>query len=411
MTDKTEQTPDNADTAGLLDLVCGHLVRPSRRLRFAAAVEAVFQADTASDRNRQTIVAGMFALLFFNGFLILDGITRPEILAISATIRFGIVTPLCLAALAWLRRSPPQWIRDSVLACCALLIAIGSNLLLYVATSPLAHYSAFSFGLIVIGANIVLHIGFNAAVATSIGCCLVTAFFLHATPDLNWSERNLPVYYMAAMAVITLVANYRLEKNLRHAYLLMLRERLTGIEIRRINEQLNAYSYTDALTGIANRRRFEQVLQAAWAQAAATGETLSLLIIDVDFFKRYNDTFGHPAGDACLQEVARAIDGQTLSGDLPARLGGEEFAVLMRNAGAVQSEATAACIHQAISQLSLEHDNRDGHGAVTVSIGLASATPREAGATAGALVEAADKALYQAKTQGRNRTSLASRAA
>ncbi|MGI2031873.1 GGDEF domain-containing protein [Rhizobium panacihumi] len=410
MNDTPEQSQQN--TTALLDRVGRHLARNNRPLSFDPVVEAVFQTDTAADRNRQTIVAGLFALVFFNGFMIIDAITRPEILGMSALIRLCIVTPICLAALFWLRRSPPQWIRDSVLTCCAILIAVGSNYLLYIATSDEAHYAAFSFGLIVIGANIVLHIGFNAALATTIGCCVVTAFFLHATPDLNWSERNLPVYYMAAMGVITLVANYRLEGNLRHAYLLMLRERLNAQEVRRINEQLNAYSYTDALTGIANRRRFEQFLQAAWTEALVSGETMSLLVIDVDFFKRYNDSFGHPAGDACLQQVARAIEGQTRGdNDLPARLGGEEFAVLLRHTETIQAETAASRIYRAMSQLGLSHGRPDGNGYVTVSIGLASATPRHDGSAAGELVEAADKALYQAKRRGRNRTILADRAA
>ncbi|MEB2843356.1 diguanylate cyclase [Rhizobiales bacterium RZME27] len=410
MNDTPEQPQENP--TALLDLVGRHLVRKSRPLSFDPVVEAVFQTDTATERNRQTIVAGLFALVFFNGFIIIDAITRPEILGMSVLVRLCIVTPLCLAALFWLRRAPPQWIRDSVLTCCAILIAVGSNYLLHIATSTEAHYSAFSFGLIVIGANIVLHIGFNAALATTIGCCVVTAFFLHATPDLNWSERNLPVYYMAAMGVITLVANYRLEGNLRHAYLLMLRERLNAQEVRRINEQLNAYSYTDALTGIANRRRFEQFLQVAWTEALVSGETMSLLVIDVDFFKRYNDSFGHPAGDACLQQVARAIEGQTRGdNDLPARLGGEEFAVLLRHTETIQATSAASRIHRAMSQLGLSHGRPDGNGHVTVSIGLASATPRHDGSSAGELVEAADKALYQAKRRGRNRTILADRAA
>lgn len=408
------ETPEQLQQTGtaLLERVGQHLGRTKSRLRFDPVVEAVFQTDTAADRNRQTIVAGLFALVFFNGFMIIDAITRPEILGMSIVVRLCIVTPLCLAALFWLRRTPPQWIRDSVLTCCAILIAVGSNYLLHIATSEEAHYSAFSFGLIVIGANIVLHIGFNAALVTTVGCCIVTAVFLNATPDLNWSERNLPVYYMAAMGVITLVANYRLEGNLRHAYLLMLRERLNAQEVRRINEQLNAYSYTDALTGIANRRRFEQFLQSAWTEATASGETLSLLVIDVDFFKRYNDAFGHPAGDACLQQVARAIEGQTRGdNDLPARLGGEEFAVLLRHTETIQAETAASRIHRAMNQLGLSHGRPDGNGCVTVSIGLASATPRHDNSAAGELVEAADKALYQAKRRGRNRTILADRAA
>jgi diguanylate cyclase (GGDEF)-like protein len=223
-------------------------------------------------------------------------------------------------------------------------------------------------------------------------------------PVLNTEERQLPVFYMSAMAAITLIANYRLEKTMRHSYLLMLRERLRGREMGYLNEQLSTFSYTDPLTGIANRRMFDQVLGEAWKAARLSGENLSLLIIDIDYFKRYNDAFGHPAGDDCLQHVARAIASQTRTGiDLPARLGGEEFAVLLRNMDQVQALTVAARIHRAVRQLALGHGRPDGSGWVTVSIGLASANPVP-DIEPKSLINAADSALYEAKRGGRNQT-------
>jgi diguanylate cyclase (GGDEF)-like protein len=167
------------------------------------------------------------------------------------------------------------------------------------------------------------------------------------------------------------------------------------------NDRLSLLSVTDALTGLANRRRMDEVLQNEWRRAARTNGPLAVVMIDIDHFKLYNDHYGHAGGDECLRRVAGVMTGQVRdTTDLVARYGGEEFAVILPgsdNAGAVQ---IAERIRAAVEALNEPHDMAQ-RGFVTVSVGVAAATTTEQG-TAQALMAAADARLYQAKHNGRN---------
>lgn len=175
-------------------------------------------------------------------------------------------------------------------------------------------------------------------------------------------------------------------------------------ELEEANRKLEALSATDALTGLANRRRFDQVLAQEWARAGRTEQCLGILLLDVDHFKQYNDHYGHPAGDACLEQVAALLKASVRrSGDLLARYGGEEFVVVVANATRDGSIKLAESIRAAVESAALAHE-LSPCARITVSIGVAVAvaTPSEA---AGELVEKADQALYRAKEAGRNRVS------
>lgn len=172
-------------------------------------------------------------------------------------------------------------------------------------------------------------------------------------------------------------------------------------ELRELNTQLEAMSLTDALTGIANRRRFDQVLEQEWGHARRSGELLALAVMDVDWFKRYNDHYGHPAGDACLREIAQALATTVnRSTDLVARYGGEEFVFLAPMTDLAGVRGMAQKLLQAVEALALPHE-LSPLGRVSVSIGIAAAVPGQE-ASAEALVARADAALYEAKKQGRN---------
>ena len=173
-------------------------------------------------------------------------------------------------------------------------------------------------------------------------------------------------------------------------------------ELRQSNAVLSALSMTDDLTGIANRRRFFARLNDDWYRCRRQGMPLSLLLIDVDHFKAFNDHYGHPAGDACLRAVAATLE-TTLqrSGDIAARYGGEEFAVLL-SVEPDGAEEIARRVHDAIATLAIPHQRAPG-GTLTVSIGIATVRPGPA-ATPGRLIEAADRGLYQAKRDGRDRS-------
>ena len=167
------------------------------------------------------------------------------------------------------------------------------------------------------------------------------------------------------------------------------------------NAALEALAATDALTGLGNRRQFDALLQREWRRAARDGSALGLLMIDVDFFKRYNDQYGHPQGDACLKAVAEAIGAAfRRPGDLAARYGGEEFAVLLAGSDIGAAVLAAERLRGVLAGLGLPHGGNP-RGIVTVSIGVADAWPGQGAPEE--LLAAADLALYEAKRQGRNR--------
>jgi diguanylate cyclase (GGDEF)-like protein len=166
--------------------------------------------------------------------------------------------------------------------------------------------------------------------------------------------------------------------------------------------QLRALASTDALTKVANRRQFDETLSSEWRRGIRSKSVFSVAMIDVDFFKLYNDNFGHLAGDDCLRRVAAAIQAVLLRpGDFLARYGGEEFAVLMPETDAVGAGFVAERIREAVEKMGMEHPKSE-LGIVTVSVGLASLVPKK-DLEVSRLLRNADEALYSAKHAGRNR--------
>lgn len=186
-------------------------------------------------------------------------------------------------------------------------------------------------------------------------------------------------------------------------------------ELAEANRRLQTLAGQDSLTGLANRRAFDEALAREYRRAKREKKALGLIMIDVDRFKAFNDSYGHPAGDECLRQVGRAIaDAICRPGDLAARYGGEEFAVLLPDTYEAGTELIAERVRQAVQDLALRHA-ANANGVVTISAGAASLAGEEADDSPQALVNGADQALYRAKDGGRNAvvraTSLISGAA
>jgi diguanylate cyclase (GGDEF)-like protein/PAS domain S-box-containing protein len=174
-------------------------------------------------------------------------------------------------------------------------------------------------------------------------------------------------------------------------------------KILQLQKELEALSYQDSLTMIANRRMFDTIFEMEWTKARVTEQPLSLVLVDIDFFKAYNDRHGHPRGDTCLREVAKVLDeSASRTRDLCARLGGEEFALLLPATGSLAAQEVARRCRKLLAQARIPHGASTVSDFVSFSMGVGTIVPG-AHDDARAFIEMVDRRLYEAKNGGRDR--------
>ncbi|NIA05802.1 MAG: diguanylate cyclase [Proteobacteria bacterium] len=174
------------------------------------------------------------------------------------------------------------------------------------------------------------------------------------------------------------------------------------LRLAEANKILKKLSSMDGLTGVPNRRRFDEVLKQEWLRAIRHSTSISLIMIDIDFFKLFNDTYGHQGGDDCLKQVAKTLDESAERvTDMVARYGGEEFVVVLPETGTKGVLAVAETMRANVEAQHIPHENSKVTDHVTISLGVATAVP-ERGSREEDLIAAADQALYEAKNHGRN---------
>ncbi len=182
----------------------------------------------------------------------------------------------------------------------------------------------------------------------------------------------------------------------------IIQRRTAEVSLLEANNQLRQMTLTDGLTGVNNRSAFDEYLERQWGHHHRHQRPLSLLMCDIDYFKRFNDSYGHVQGDECLRAVARALQaGASRSGDMVARYGGEEFAIILIETDAAGADRVAVRLHEIINRLGIPHAASDVAATVTLSIGVSTIVPNVTYTTK-TLIEAADRALYRAKNAGRN---------
>lgn len=238
-----------------------------------------------------------------------------------------------------------------------------------------------------------------SALSCTVGGVLGIALALTLGYVPDWLQ--LVFYFFGSLSVSVFVA-WILERQERVSFLKSILLTYESRERERLNGELARLARQDALTGLANRRCFDERLVQEWERSQRAQHELALLFIDVDHFKKYNDTYGHSAGDDCLAAVAGAIQSCMFrAADMASRYGGEEFVVLLPETSVQGAREVAERIQEAVDALHLLHAASPTAGHVTISIGVTARIP-ESG-LAQTLVDAADSALYQAKNAGRHR--------
>lgn len=393
--------PDTPPATTAIEEACHHtLATQFHWLRFPTALETEYIEQHAEQRRKHLTVTSLLGMVIFNLFAIGNRSMFPDVRELVLDGQVGVTLVVLTVTLLAYLIPRPLW-REGLYSMNSAIVSVVSAWVLSHSqlTSTLAYASCLMLVPMFTGVGARQPFWFTCvpAVITSLAAALM---FKPVGPiqELVYADS---LFMIINNMAYTLVLAYTLEHGSRKEWLLA---RIDGIQrdaLLAASQRLKALSVVDPLTGICNRRQFEDDLDRIWDECQEDQRPLGMLIIDVDHFKLYNDKQGHLAGDACLKQVATLIT-QTAQADkgLAARLGGEEFGVLMPGGRIEEALALAERIRAAVSGATIAHDYAPSRH-VTVSIGVASITP-QSGMDRVSLFATADKALYEAKRAGRN---------
>ena len=388
----------DAETLSRLRTLLRQLRSSPRRLSFPDADERVFQADYSQRYQLHIQMAGLLGLIAL--LLPIPGNywLTPQLYVPTLRVSVGSAILLMLSlAYSTSEHARP---RQQMLILINTVVAYATTLLLAeLQVAPLNDYYAVGSVLVIMGGFVVSRLLFSWGLLTAAALCVILASHLlrtHADVEMI----TIQSFVLCLALSFALPGTFLIERSLRMNHL---QGRLLDLEqsdLRQAHLHLEILTATDGLTHIANRRSFDNALAQEWSRQMRSELPLSLLMVDVDHFKSYNDRLGHPMGDECLRRIAEQLAAYAQRpGDLAARYGGEEFALILPGTAPEAALQIGEKLRLSIQNLAIAHPDQ---AYVSVSIGVATMIPLP-GITAEQLVLRADEALYQAKSQGRDR--------
>lgn len=377
--------------------------RSTRRwnLTFPAAIETRFEREIGQRRAKTLLQVMPRTVLVYNAFLIGDYFLVSDAFWLAVILHFAVVTPWMVVACILMSRPLAAWSRNLIIASIPLAMIAGIITVFSLSRAPFAaHYQYFAIIALIYG-NAALRPSYTLALAISLLTIVAHTLAMTLHPGIAVPVAISAACVLMVAAYVSLSANFAIERDLRRLYLLRLADMLAASDLQRAAADLHRISYVDPLTGLANRRGIDARAEALFAGTEPRPGRFSVLMIDVDHFKSFNDHYGHPEGDRCLARVAGSIRDTVRDGlDVVGRYGGEEFLVILPEAELSNALAIAGRMRRRIEQLAIPHDHV-GAGIVTVSIGVGEGAFADPSSLARAITRA-DEALYEAKAAGRN---------
>jgi len=364
------------------------LRRGYTNLRFMDALESDFREFYVAQNLPRARLSGLIALVLVLALTCIDLVFgMPGADKLNA-LRLGVLCPLLLLLAAAISLPVARRYYTEIVSVGVTLVGLVVTHISHVAALTGASYVLAGLVLVVLFGCLFLGLLFNVAIGVAV--VLIGAHFVNGfAVGLPLDVLSYMSAILGAAAVIGGIATYNLEYALRTNFL----------ETRRLNE----LAERDGMTGLYNRRIFDDYIHRIWRQSRRESIAVALVFVDIDYFKIFNDLYGHQAGDDCLKKVAACIArGAKRPFDFSARYGGEEFVLVLYGPPEDYAHSVSEQIRREVLELAIPHGGSQAAKFVTVSVGLSLARPDSTRSLAGA-IQMADEALYQAKREGRNR--------
>lgn len=383
------------ESAGIDLLELKHCIeRRNRTLRFPPTIETAFTAYTERYRARLMRSVLLWSMLIYNLFLLIDYLLLPGTFKLAFGLHLAIVTPLLIAIRAAVQRWPARAFSEPMTACVPLMFVIQIMLIFSINSSSAASQYQYLSIMILVYMNVDMRLSFRTAAGSSFILTGIYLGFLLPGPTTPMATKIVGGTSIFIAASLTLIANWRLERDTRYAFIRRLYDQTQ-------REKAEEFANRDALTGLANRHYLDTRIKEIYLEAQAEATPTAVLMIDVDYFKAFNDRYGHPAGDLCLKRVAGAIMAEMRSiDDMAVRYGGEEFLVVLPNARLHEALRAGERIRRAVEKFAIPNERRGKSHVVTVSVGVVA--DDISCCQQSELIDGADEALYKAKHAGRN---------